>query len=215
MTLHQLAAFAAFLSVLVSNASMAQSEGQGLSQEDEQGSKEVEAQQADAETGESEEKEAKNGLLFGFTHAFRLIRKQGSETESASRRTAQVYGFLFGYERVLHRYVALSIIKPFYFNRELVESPLEIVVTGIYRKNGWEPFLGAGVISTVASIKGQGSEGEGETVEFSVGLIFVTGFKYFFTRNWAIEFELAYEYVPKGTSREHAFGDAYQGAYFF
>jgi len=214
MRLHRLAAFAAFLSLLVSNASMAQSEEQGLSQKDEQGSNDVEAQQADAETGEPEE-EPKNGLLFGFTHAYRLIRKQGSEIESASRRTEQVYGFLFGYERVLHRYVALSIIKPFYFNRELVESPLEIVVTGIYRKNGWEPFLGAGVISTVASIKGQGSEGENETVEFSVGLIFVTGFKYFFTRNWAIELEFAYEYVPKGTSREHAFGDAYQGAYFF
>jgi len=215
MNAHQLLAFAAVVSMLVSNASMAQSEEQGLPQQDAQGSNELEAQQADAKTGEPEEEEAKNGLLFGFTHAYRLIRKQGSATESASRRTEQVYGFLFGYERVLHRYVALSIIKPFYFNRELVESPLEIVVTGIYRKNGWEPFLGAGVISTVASIKGQGSEAKSETVEFSVGLIFVTGFKYFFTRNWAIEFELAYEYVPKGTSREHAFGDTYQGAYFF
>jgi len=193
---------------------MAQSEEQGWSQQDEQGSKEVEAQHADAETGEPEE-ELKNGLLFGFSHAIRLIREQGSATESASRRSDNVYGFLFGYERVLHRYLALSIIKPFYFNRERVESPLEIVLTGIYRKNKWEPFLGAGVISTIASVKSQGSEAESETVELSVGLIFVTGFKYFLTRNWAIELELAYEYVPKGTSREHAFGDAYQGAYFF
>ena len=73
---HQLLGFAAVLSVLVSNASIAQSEDQGLSQQDEQGSKEVEALQADAETGEPE-----NALLFG-------------------------------YERVLHRYPALSIIKP-------------------------------------------------------------------------------------------------------
>lgn len=214
MNAHLLVAFAAVLSMLVSSASMAQSEEQGLPQQDGQGIKEVEAQRADAEASEPEE-EPKNGLLFGFTHAFRLIRERESAAESESRRTEQVYGFLFGYERVLHRYLALSIIKPFYFNRELVESPLEIVVTGIYRKNRWEPFLGAGVISTIASIKSDGSEGESATVEFSVGLIFVTGFKYFFTRNWAIEFELAYEYVPKGTSREHAFGDAYQGAYFF
>ncbi|NNE18887.1 MAG: hypothetical protein HKN10_10470 [Myxococcales bacterium] len=198
-----LAALVSVLSMLVSNASMAQP--------DEQGSEKVEAQQADAEAGEPEE-EPKNGLLFGFTHAFRLIQEQGSGGESASRRNEQVYGFLFGYERVLHRYLALSIIKPFYFNRELVESPLEIVVSGIYRKNGWEPFLGAGVISTIASIR---SEGEVESVEFSVGLIFVTGFKYFFSRNWAIELEFAYEYVPKGTSREHALGGNYQGAYFF
>lgn len=126
MKLHQLAAFGVFLSVPVSNASMAQSE--------ERGSKELEAQQADAETG-------------------------------------------------------------------------------IYRKNGWEPFLGAGVISTVSSVKSHGSDGE--SVEFAVGLLFVTGFKYFFNRNWAAELKFGYEYVPKGTSTEHAFADTYQGAYFF
>ncbi|MDH3654959.1 MAG: hypothetical protein OEN21_11875 [Myxococcales bacterium] len=43
----------------------------------------------------------------------------------------------------------------------------------------------------------------------------MTGFKYFFTPNWAIELELAYEYVPKGASNEHAFADTYQGAYLF
>jgi hypothetical protein len=59
------------------------------------------------------------------------------------------------------------------------------------------------------------SEPETETTEFSVGILFVTGFKYFFTRNWAIEFELGYEFVPKGESIEHAFADTYQGAYFF
>lgn len=214
MKLHQLAAFAAVVSMLVSNASMAQPEEQGLPQQDAQGIKEVEAQQADAETRELRE-EPKNGLLFGFSHAFRLIQEQGSATESASRRNEHVYGFLFGYERVLHRYLALSIIKPFYFNRELVESPLEIVLTGFYPKNGWHPFLGAGVISTIASIKGHGSEGESATVEFSVGLLFVTGFKYFFNRNWAIELEFGYEYVPKSNSIEHAFSDSYQGAYFF
>lgn len=173
-----------------------------------------EAPAAETETAEPEE-EPKNGLLFGFTHAFRLIREEGSATESASRRNEHVYGFLFGYERVLHRYVALSVIKPFYFNRELVESPLEIVVSGIFRKNSWEPFVGAGVVSTIAKVKSHGSEPESETIEFSVGLLFITGFKYFFTRNWAIELEFGYEYVPKGTSIEHAFADNYQGAYFF
>ncbi len=214
MKLRQLAAFAGVLSVLVSNASMAQSDDQGLPQQDAQGIQEVEAQQADAEAGEPS-KEPRNGLLFGFSHAYRLIREQGSATESASRRNEHVYGFLFGYERVLHRYLALSIIKPFYFNRERVESPLEIVLTGFYPKNGWHPFLGAGVISTIASIKSDGSQGESATVEFSVGLLFVTGFKYFFNRNWAIELEFGYEYVPKSNSTEHAFADTYQGAYFF
>ncbi|MGB5521635.1 MAG: hypothetical protein WBM96_03635 [Polyangiales bacterium] len=214
MNVHQLVSLAAFLTVLVSNASMAQSEDQGPSQQDERGTKQADTQEAEVETGEPEE-ELKNALLFGFSHAFRLIREQGSDAESASRRTEQVYGFLFGYERVLHRYLALSIIKPFDFNRELVESPLEIVLTGLYRKNSWEPFLGAGVVSTIARVTDTSSEPEAETTEFSVGILFVTGFKYFLARNWAIEIELGYEFVPKGRAVEHAFADTYQGAYFF
>ena len=123
--------------------------------------------------------------------------------------------FLFGYERVLHRYLALSIIKPFYFNRGRVDSPLEIVLVGKYRKNGWEPFLGAGVVSTISRVtEAEGGENV-ETVEFTVGLLLIVGFKYFFTPNWAIELELGYELAPTSTSLEHAFADSYQGAYFF
>ncbi|MGB5521492.1 MAG: hypothetical protein WBM96_02910, partial [Polyangiales bacterium] len=91
----------------------------------------------------------------------------------------------------------------------------EIVLTGLYRKNSWEPFLGAGVVSTIARVTDTSSEPEAETTEFSVGILFVTGFKYFFARNWAIEIELGYEFVPKGRAVEHAFADTYQGAYFF
>ena len=214
MNAYKLAALALVVSGFVSNGSMAQPEGQALSGDSELDATEVDAQLSHAEIAEPEEG-PKNGLLFGFTHAFRLIREQRSAAESASTRDEHVYGFLFGYERVLHPYVALSIIKPFYFNRDLVESPLEIVVIGIFRKNRWEPFLGAGVVSTIARLKGSGSEAESETVEFSVGLLFITGFKYFFNRNWAIELEFGYEFVPKGTSVEHAFADTYQGAYFF
>ncbi len=60
---------------------MAQSEDEGLSREEEQGTTEVEAQQADAETGEPEEG-PKNGLLFVFAHRFRLIQGQESATAS-------------------------------------------------------------------------------------------------------------------------------------
>ncbi|MDH3654958.1 MAG: hypothetical protein OEN21_11870 [Myxococcales bacterium] len=95
--------------MLVSNAAVAQPEERGLPQQDAPAAKEVDTQQADAETVEPGE-EPKNGLLFGFSHAFRLIKDQ--ESASASRRTEHVYGFLFGYERVLQRYLALSIIKP-------------------------------------------------------------------------------------------------------
>lgn len=47
-----------------------------------------------------------------------------------------------------------------------------------------------------------------ESVEFSVGLLLIVGFKYFFTSNWAIELELGYELAPKSTTIEHAFADS-------
>lgn len=171
------------------------------------------AQPEDAEPASEaveQEEEFKNGLLFGFTHAFRL---ETSSTASEPRRSDHVYGFQFGYERVLHRYVALSIIKPFYFNRERTDSALEIVVTGLYRKNSWEPFLGAGIVSTVGSVKE--SEAEGESVSFTFGLLFIAGFKYFVTPQWGIELEFGYSYVPKNNAVEHEFVDSYQGVYFF
>ena len=205
MTVPQILASVAALPILVPSVSIAQSPDQIPAQEETQGVNEKEAEQ----------EELKNGLLFGFSHALRLVRNRQGAPASELRRSDNVYGFLFGYERILHRYLALSIIKPFYFNSERVDSSLEIVLAGKYRKNGWEPFLGAGVVSTLSRV----TEGEGgekvETVEFSVGLLLIVGFKYFFTSNWAIELELGYELAPTRTTIEHAFADSYQGAYFF
>lgn len=167
-----------------------------------------------AQTHESTQ-ELENVVLFGFSHAFRLIRDRGAVDATELRRSENVYGFLFGYERILHRHVALSIIKPFYFNRERIDSPLEIVVTGLFRKNRWEPFLGAGIVSILSRIEEEGSATAAETVEFSVGILFVTGFKYFFKPNWAIELELGYEFIPRNANFEHGFADSYQGAYLF
>jgi hypothetical protein len=201
------------LALLISSASSAQPGGQGPSEQGDPGVEKA-IQEESAELAE-EKAEPKNGLLFGFSHALRLSSDRESADRSESRRAENVYGFLFGYERVLHPYVALSIVKPFYFNSERIESPLEIVVSGIFRRNAWEPFLGAGVISTISSVEEDGSEPNGKVVEFSVGLLFITGFKYFFNPNWAFELELGYEFIPKGTVVEHAFADTYQGAYFF
>jgi len=161
------------------------------------------------------EEEFNNGLIFGFSHAFHLLQNRESLTGGELPETEHFYGFQLGYERVLHRFVALSIIKPFYFNHERVDSPLEIVVSGIYRKNSWEPFLGAGIVSTIRSFNPDRSDAEGNSVEFTVGLLFITGFKYFITPQWAIELEFGYSFVPGSTTFEHEFADSYQGVHFF
>ncbi len=214
MTVPQIVACVAALSILVPSVSIAQSTDQDPPKDQAQGSNGEKANEAEADMAEQAE-ELKNGLLFGFSHAFRLVRNRQGAAASELRRSDNVYGFLLGYERVLHRYLALSIIKPFYFNSERVDSSLEIVVAGPYRKNNWEPFLGAGVVSTLGRITEEEAGEKVETVEFSVGLLLIVGFKYFFTPNWAIELEFGYELAPKSSTIEHAFSDSYQGAYFF
>lgn len=214
MTVHQILALVATLSLLVPSASVAQSPDEGPAQGEAQGANGEEAKGTEVGIVEETE-ELQNGLLFGFSHAVRLERAQRGVDASELRRTDNVYGFLFGYERILHRYLALSIIKPFYFNSERVDSSLEIVLTGKYRKNSWEPFLGAGVVSTISSITEEEGGEKIDNVDFSVGLLLIVGFKYFFSPNWAIELELGYELAPKSTTLEHAFADSYQGAYFF
>ena len=211
---HQIVAFVAASSTLVPSVSTAQSPDQFPAQEQAQSANEEEAKQTEVDTVEQTE-ELENGLLFGFSHALRLVRNRPGAAASESRRSDNVYGFLFGYERILHRYLALSIVKPFYFNSERFDSSLEIVLAGKYRKNGWEPFLGAGVVSTISGVTEEEGGEKVESVEFSVGLLLIVGFKYFFTSNWAIELELGYELAPKSTTIEHAFADSYQGAYFF
>lgn len=214
MTVPQVLVCVPVLSILVPSASIAQSPDHAPPQESAEGSNEEPAKETKVDIAD-EEDELKNALLFGFSHALRLVRNREGAGASESRRSENVYGFLFGYERILHRYLALSIIKPFYFNSARVESPLEIVLAGKYRKNGWEPFLGAGVVSTISRVTEEEGGEKVETVEYSVGALFIVGFKYFFTPNWAIELEFGYEFVPKTTTVEHAFADSYQGAYSF
>ncbi len=214
MRLHQILACLAALSILVPSVSIAQAPDQVPAKEKAQSASEEEAKQTEVDIVE-QTGELENGLLFGFSHALRLVRNRPGASASELRRSDNVYGFLFGYERVLHRYLALSIIKPFYFNGDRVDSSLEIVLAGKYRKNSWEPFLGAGVVSTISRITEKEGGEKVETVEFSVGLLLIVGFKYFFTPNWAIELEFGYELAPKSTTLEHAFAGSYQGAYFF
>lgn len=206
MTIHQILVLVAALSILIPSVSVAQLPDEVPAEEEAKGTEAGIVEQTE---------ELQNGLLFGFSHALRLVRNKRGADASELRRTDNVYGFLFGYERILHPYLALSIVKPFYFNSERIDSPLEIVLAGKYRKNSWEPFLGAGVVSTISSVTEEEGGQKVDTVDFSVGLLLIVGFKYFISPNWGIELELGYELAPKSTTLEHAFSDSYQGTYFF
>jgi hypothetical protein len=51
--------------------------------------------------------------------------------------------------------------------------------------------------------------------EFSFGLRFVDGVKYFVTEHWAVLFEFGYSFIPGSDIVEHELSDSYLGAYFF
>lgn len=169
----------------------------------------------EAQEGIGGEEEYKNGLVFGFSHTFSILRNRESPVGEALPEGEHLYGFLIGYERVLHPNVAVSILKPFYFSRERIDSDLEILVVGMYRKNSWEPFLGAGIVSSLRSFETLRSAAEGRELEFAFGVHFVVGFKYFFTPHWAIELEFGYSFLPTSEIFENEIADSYQGVHFF
>lgn len=168
---------------------------------------------ADTE-GVSEEEEYPNTLIFGFAHSFSLLKNRENPTGELPGRE-NLYGFVVGYERSLHPYVAIAIMKPFFFNRERVDSQLEIMVLGKYRKTSWEPFVGAGVLTSIRSFQTLRAEAEERPVEFVFGLHFVAGFKYFVTNHWGFSLELGYSFLPTSSIFAHEIGDSYTGVYSF
>lgn len=169
----------------------------------------------EAEEGLGEEDEYKNGFIFGFSHMFHLLRDRGTEVGNALGHKENLYGFMLAFERILHPNVSITFVKPFYFNHERLDSPFEILINGLYRKNKWEPFVAAGVLTSIRVFYSVRDENGVAEKEFSFGLRFVAGFKYFVTPHWAVSFEFGYSFVPGSDTVEHEISDSYLGAYFF
>ena len=167
------------------------------------------------EEGLGEEEEYKNGLLFGFSHMFHLHRDKDTPVGTALGDRENLYGVFFAFERILHPHVSLTLVKPFYFNRERLDSPFEILVNGLYRKNNWEPFLAAGILGSLRVFYAVRDENGVAEKEFSFGVRFVAGVKYFVTPHWCVSFEFGYTYVPADDIIEHEISDTYIGGYFF
>jgi hypothetical protein len=174
-----------------------------------------EDQDEETEEGLGEEEEYKNGLIFGFSHQFHLLRDRGDAIGSALGHKENLLGFMLAFERIFHPHVSVTLVKAFYFNQERLDSPFGILVNGLYRKNKWEPFLAAGVLTNIRVFYSVRDENGTAEKEFSVGLRFVAGFKYFVTPHWAVSFEFGYSFFPGSTTIEHEISDSYLGAYFF
>ena len=167
------------------------------------------------EEGLGEEEEYKNGIIFGFSHQFHLLADRDDPLGAALGHTEHLLGFMVAFERIFHPHVSVTFVKQFYFNKDRLDSPFEILINGLYRKNKWEPFVAAGVLTTLRVFYGVRDENGVAEKEFSFGLRFVAGFKYFVTPHWAVSFELGYTFMPGPDIVEHELSDSYLGAYFF
>ena len=169
----------------------------------------------ESEEGLGEVEEYKNGFIFGLSHQFHLLRDRGDPIGAALGHKENLLGFMLAFERIFHPHVSITFVKAFYFNQERLDSPFEILINGLYRKNKWEPFVAAGVLTSIRVFYGVRDENGVAEKEFSFGLRFVAGFKYFVTPHWAVSFEFGYSFIPGSDIVEHELSDSYLGAYFF
>lgn len=168
---------------------------------------------------EPEPPERRNSIGLGFVYKFHALRERESATGEPVPEQEMLAGFGISYERVLiPKHLSISIGKPFLFNSERFDSPLEINVRALFRKGAWEPFVGLGISSNLRAFRAEREEAEGTRVEYSIGVVAITGFSYYFTPKWGLQLEVAYiwnVWVSGGNGFEHELATALDGVFYF
>ncbi len=166
-----------------------------------------------------EPRERLNAIAFGAAYKFHSLTERESRTEARLPENEHLVGFVIAYERTLiPEHLELQLAKPFLFNGERFDSPLDIVVRGLFPKGAWEPLVGLGLSGNLRVFEREREEAEGARAEFSLGIIFEVGFSYFFTPRWALELELAYiwnVWVSTRSGFEHELAPALGGVFHF
>ncbi len=174
-------------------------------------------EEAEVREGLGAEDEYRNSIAFGFIYVHAFLRSRESPEGEALKEKENLYGVNLVYDRVLiPNHLAIGIAKPFMFNRERYDSPLEVVLKALIRRGSWEPFFGLGINSNIRVFAGEREEQEGRRIEYSVGLLAATGFTYIFTPHWGLQVELAYVYTLNRRSvSHHEISPAINAVYFF
>ena len=179
-----------------------------------------EPEPGDAATrAEAEPSERRNGIAFGAAYKFHALSKRDSAVGVELPEQEHLGGFVIAYERILiPEKLSISLAKPFLFNRERFDSPIDITVKGLFRKGDWEPFLGGGISSNLRLFRAERVDAEGNRAEFALGIVAVTGFSYFFNPTWALELEVAYiwdVWINTRTGFEHELATVLGGVFYF
>ena len=170
-----------------------------------------------AEESEGEEREWLNGFAFGPAYSFHILRdREDAETGEPLTTREHLGGFFIAYDReLIPQHLAITISKPFYFNKERLDTPFDVILRGLFRKGAWEGFLGLVLTWNIRLFEGEREAKEGERNIMSFGIGGVMGGAYFFNPRWSLDLELGYAYIPTEDIVEHELTAALSGVYHF
>ena len=133
----------------------------------------------------------KNNIGVGFAYVSQWLH----EGEAHERNPASLYGFSLFYERVfIPGHLALSIRKPFVFDRDRFDSPLGIALEGLWQRKHWELFLGTGLGLNVRIFE-QEQEGDPDGAYVSFSIPVLGGVNLLLTHHWSLQAEVCYNWV--------------------
>ena len=205
------------LNVLAISIASAQVAGAGVEQEGDDHREQFHEEEEEVRAGVGAEEEYRNAIAFGAIYTRSFLRPRESATSEPLPKAENLLGLNLVYDRVLiPNHLALAIAKPFLFNPERYDSPLEIVLKALIRRGQWEPFFGLGLHNNLYLFSGEREEQEGRRVDYAIGLLAATGFTFIFTPHWGLELEFAYVYVFNDTAvSQHDISPAVNAVYFF
>jgi len=169
------------------------------------------------EEAEGEERVLVNAFAFGPAYTVHFLKhREDAETGEPLGTHEHLGGFFISYSRhLIPEHLALTISKPFLFNKERFDTPFDFVLRGLFRKGSWEGFIGLLLTWNIRIFEQEREAKEGERNVLSFGVGGVIGGAYFINPRWSLDAEVSYAYVPTEDIVEHELSAALSGVYHF
>jgi len=158
-----------------------------------------------------------NAFAFGPAYSFHFLKeREDAETGEPLGTKEHLGGFVISYSRhLIPEHLALTVSKPFLFNKERFDTPFDVLLRGLFRKGSWEGFIGLLVTWNIRIFEKEREQKEGERNVLSFGFGPVVGGAYFFNPRWSLDLEIGYTYVPTADIVTHELNAALTGVYHF
>lgn len=166
---------------------------------------------------EGKEKSRFNSVRLSGVYADHRLHHRDSQTTGEPLHTREsLGGFEIAYEReLIEDHLAIEFAKPFLFSKDSFESPFELTLKGLLVKGPWEGYLGVFVVWNIRVFEQERAEQEGQNNILSYGVGASIGYRWRFTKQWALELGWDYEWVPNDAVVSNSFDLALGGVYTF